>query len=51
MQSFGPIAKPPANYAFERSVNRHHVRAANAARQQALPARSRAHRAAAQRER
>ena len=44
-------AVPPPNNAFERTVNRHRVRAASAARQHALPARSRAHRAAAQRER
>jgi len=44
-------AAPPPNNAFERTVNRHRVRAASAARQHALPARSRAHRAAAQRER
>jgi len=39
------------NNAFEWSLSRHRVRAANAARKRALPARSRAHRAAAQRER
>ena len=39
------------NNAFERSVKRLRRRAACAARQHALPARSRAHRAAAQRER
>jgi hypothetical protein len=38
-----------SNNAFERTVNRHRVRAANAARHHALPARSRAHCAAAQR--
>jgi len=41
----------PSNNAFERSVRRRRVRAASAARHHALPARSRAHRAAAQRER
>jgi len=41
----------PPNNAFERSVSRHRVRAASAARQHVLPARSRARRAAAQRER
>jgi hypothetical protein len=46
-----PIAMRPSNYAFERTVNRHLVRAASAARHHALSARSRAHRAAAQRER
>jgi len=39
------------NNAFERSVNRHRARAADAARHHASSARSRAHRAAAQRER
>jgi len=39
------------NNAFERSVKRHRVRAASAARHHAPAARSRAQRAAAQRER
>jgi len=51
-QSASPAAgmRHPNN-AFERSVKRYRVRAASAARHQVLPARSRAHRAAAQRER
>jgi len=38
-----------ANNAFERAAKPHRVRAASAARHHASPARSRAHRAAAQR--
>ena len=41
----------PPNYAFERTVKRHRVRAASAARHHEPAARSGRHRAAAQRER
>jgi hypothetical protein len=49
--ALGEVTVVTPNNAFERSVNRHRVRAASAARHHASPARSRARRAAAQRER
>jgi hypothetical protein len=49
--TLGEVTVVTPNNAFERPVNRHRVRAANAERHHALSARSRAHRAAAQRER